>query len=73
MHEGERTRPAGLTPADRLAFMVAERVGMTVGEVLDRMTTAEIMTWARLPQIDEQHENARSLAKFMERFNGHSR
>jgi|TARA_R100001443_G_scaffold1956_1_gene6651 hypothetical protein len=34
---------------------------MTVGDVLERMTTAEILTWAKLPQIDKRHADQASL------------
>jgi len=34
---------------------------MTVGDVLERMTTAEILTWAKLPKIDKRHADEESL------------
>lgn len=74
MHEGQWIGcRVGLTPAQRIAFYVAERLGMTVGEVCERMTTAEILTWARLPKIDEEHERERNVRKFWERIHGGSR
>ena len=45
---------------------------MTAAEVCERMTTAEILTWARLPKIDEEHERERNVRKFWERIHGGS-
>lgn len=75
MHGNQRASGAGLTPAQRAAFHVAERLGMTVGELLDRATAAEIITWARLEKLDDDIRAAESLRKLVERgqANGGSR
>ena len=56
----------GLTPAERLTFSIAERLGMTVGELLERMSAAELMTWMMLPQIDAEAERNRNLKRMRE-------
>ena len=56
----------GLTPAERLVFSLAERLGMTVGELLERMSAAELMTWMTLPQIDAESERNRNLKRMRE-------
>ena len=72
MSPGQRIERAGLTAAERLAFTVAERLGMTVGDVLERMTTAEIIQWLRLPQTDKRLADEQSLRELVERY-GRSR
>ena len=59
-------RSGGLTPAERLTFSIAERLGMTVGELLERMSAAELMTWMSLPRIDSELERARNLNRMRE-------
>ena len=53
----------GLTPAERLVFSVAERLGMTVGELTERMTAAELITWMQLPRIDEDLERQANMER----------
>ena len=39
---------------------------MTVGELLERMSAAELMTWMNLPRIDSELERARNLNRMRE-------
>tara|TARA_R110000803_G_scaffold23236_1_gene57228 strand:+ start:536 stop:667 length:132 start_codon:yes stop_codon:yes gene_type:complete len=39
---------------------------MTVGELLERMSAAELMTWMMLPQIDAEAERNRNLKRMRE-------
>ncbi len=56
----------GLTTAERLTFAIAERLGMTVGELMERMTAAELLTWMNLPAIDQEAERRRNLGRMRE-------
>ena len=39
---------------------------MTVSELFERMTAAELMTWMSLPQIDSEAERNRNLTRMRE-------
>jgi hypothetical protein len=63
-----------MTAADRAAWAIAERLGITVRQVVEEMTCAEYLGWIALPQIDKQHERETNLAKLFARVsNGQSR
>tara|TARA_R100000654_G_scaffold167_2_gene595 strand:- start:17 stop:208 length:192 start_codon:yes stop_codon:yes gene_type:complete len=63
-----------MTAADRAAYAIAERLGITVREVVEHMTCAEYLGWIALPQIDKQNEREANLSKLFSRVsNGQSR
>lgn len=52
-----------MTKADRALFWVAERLGMTVGQVCREMTAAEFLGWLNLDEVDKGHERQDNFAK----------
>lgn len=50
-----------MTSAERLIFDVAERLGMMAATVAAEMTSAELIAWASLPDIDTKQKSESGL------------